>query len=179
MIHGWGGSPLEGWRPWLRLQLEKQGFEVEILEMPDTHNPSMDLWVGHMHAVIGMPDKNTILVGHSLGSAAILRYLESVKGDVKICGSVLVACPVTDVGFKELGSFFETDFNFPKIKEHCKRFIVINSDNDYYIPVEQGEFLSSNLGCDLILKHAMKHFSSVDGFTELPIVLESVLKLVN
>jgi len=28
LIHGWEGSPEEGWRPWLKKELEKRGFKV-------------------------------------------------------------------------------------------------------------------------------------------------------
>ena len=178
IIHGWGATPHEGWRPWLKEELEKQGFDVELLEMPETDNPTLEGWVGFMHMVIGMPDKNCYLVGHSLGCISILRYLESIRGDVKIGGAVLVAGPARDLGIKEVKSFFETDLNFLKIREHCKKFILINSDNDYYIPLEHGEYLSANLDAELIVKPGMKHFSSADGFKELPVVLESILKIV-
>jgi len=31
LIHGWAGSPDEGWRPWLKTELEKRGFRVFAL----------------------------------------------------------------------------------------------------------------------------------------------------
>ena len=36
IIHGWGGYPDEGWRPWLKHELETKGFLVLVPAMPDT-----------------------------------------------------------------------------------------------------------------------------------------------
>lgn len=36
LIHGWEGYPEEGWRPWLKGELEKHGFEVIIPEEANT-----------------------------------------------------------------------------------------------------------------------------------------------
>ena len=30
IIHGWGGYPEEGWLPWLKKELEKNGFKVFV-----------------------------------------------------------------------------------------------------------------------------------------------------
>ncbi len=40
-------------------------------------------------ALIGNPDNETYLVGHSLGSPTILRYLESLQDDQMIGGGLL------------------------------------------------------------------------------------------
>jgi hypothetical protein len=30
LVHGWGGSPEEGWRPWLKKEFTKKGWEKVI-----------------------------------------------------------------------------------------------------------------------------------------------------
>ena len=42
VIHGWGGYPEEGWKPWLKKELEKRGFTVFVPAMPDTEHPKMN-----------------------------------------------------------------------------------------------------------------------------------------
>jgi len=33
VIHGWGGNPYKEWFPWIKKELEKNGFKVEIPEV--------------------------------------------------------------------------------------------------------------------------------------------------
>ena len=68
--------------------LEDKGYSVEVPEMPDTYHPKIDEWVNKLKEVVGTPDKDTILVGHSIGCQTIMRYLESVD---EIGGVVFVA----------------------------------------------------------------------------------------
>jgi len=53
MIHGWGGYPEEGWRPWLKNKLQEKNVEVHIPEMPDTENPKMNEWLDKLKETIG------------------------------------------------------------------------------------------------------------------------------
>lgn len=177
VIHGWGADPASGWKPWLKSELEKKGFEVIMPQMPNTENPVMGEWVGTLAALVGKPDGNTYLVGHSLGVVTILRYLETLKGKEKIGGAVLVAGLAMEMGIPELKNFFPTpSYNWESIRKHCKKFITINSDNDYYIPLSHGEEFRDKLGAEMIVMHNHGHFRSGEGFTELPVLLQSVLK---
>ena len=83
-----------------------------------------------------------------------------------------------DTDIPEIKNFFpQKPYDWEKIKPHCKKFITINSDNDYYIPLSHGEEFRDKLGAELIVMKEHGHFSSADGFTELPVLLESVLKI--
>ena len=106
IVHGWEGTPESGWNPWLKNELEKKGFTVIVPPMPDTENPEMGAWLNHLKDVVGEPDKDCYFVGHSLGCITILRYLESLPGDKKIGGAVLVAGFASNLGYEELESFF-------------------------------------------------------------------------
>ncbi|EKE07220.1 MAG: hypothetical protein ACD_18C00151G0001, partial [uncultured bacterium] len=35
IIHCWSGGPNDDWRPWLKVELEKLGYQVYNLSMPD------------------------------------------------------------------------------------------------------------------------------------------------
>lgn len=177
VIHGWEGYPEEGWRPWLKNELEKRGFAVFIPAMPDTKHPKMNEWLNHLIEVIGTPDKNCYFVGHSLGCITILRYIETLKENQKIGGAVLVAGFTSDLGYEEIGSFFKEPINWEKIKSHCKRFVAIHSDNDPYVSLHYGKFFKEKLNAEVIVEHNMKHFSVDDGIMVLPIALESVIKI--
>ncbi len=185
-IHGWGGTPEEGWIPWLKKELEKGEFEVHVPAMPDTDNPKFKLWLKKLTDTVGSPDENCYLIGHSLGCITILRYLESLKEKQKIGGVVLVA------GFSnnkinvfeedgestdDIKSFFEKNVDFEKIKTHCKKFTAIHSDNDPYVSLNHADIFKEKLNAQIITKHNMQHFSGSEGITELPVALEAVLKM--
>ncbi|MFH0949150.1 MAG: alpha/beta hydrolase [Candidatus Aenigmatarchaeota archaeon] len=177
LIHGWEGHPEHGWWPWLKNKLEKEGFSVFVPAMPDTNHPKMDAWVNHLTKIVETPNKDCYFVGHSLGCITILRYLETLKLNENIGGAVLVAGFSDDLEFKELDSFFTKSIDWKKIKAHCKKIVAIHSDNDPYVPLKHGDIFKEKLGVELIVQHNMKHFSGDDGIIELPVALESVLKI--
>jgi len=182
LIHGWGGVPEEGWRPWLRGELEKRGFKVLIPAMPDTKHPKLSAWVGKIAESVGKPDKHTYLVGHSLGPLAILRYLESLKPGEEVGGAVFVAgfsseLNKDNIDDTKIRSFFDHPVDWEKVKKHCRVFVAINSDNDPFVPVEEGDIFKEKLGAELIVKHNMGHLGVDNGITEFPDVLDSILKL--
>ena len=184
LIHGWGGYPEEGWRPWLKNELSSRGFEVFVPEMPDTNSPKMNAWLELLSTLVGNPNKQCFFVGHSLGVITILRYLESLTDEQEIGGAVFVA-GFTDDKIKlgetenidDIRNFFQTPLDFEKIKKHCSKFVTIQSDDDPYVDLHYGDILKEKLNAELIVEHAMKHFSGDDGITQLPHALESVIKI--
>jgi len=177
LIHGWEGYPEEGWRPWLKKELEKNNFEVYVPAMPDTAHPKMDAWSKHLAKIVGNPDKDCYFVGHSLGCITILRYLETLKPNQQIGGVVLVAGFTSNLGYEELRSFFTKPINWGKIKSHGKKFVAIHSDNDPFVSLHYGDFFKKELNAEVIVEHNMKHFSGDDGVTVLPCALEAVVKI--
>lgn len=177
IIHGWEGRPDINWFGWLKGELEQKDFIVEAPFMPDTNHPTAEKWIAHLNEIIKNPDADTFFVGHSLGVVAILRYLETLSIDQHIGGAVLVAGFPEPIGKPELLSFFSAPLDYARIKNTTKHFIAIHSDNDPYVPLKNGEVLRDSLGAQLIIVPHAGHLNQENGFTELPIVLESVLKI--
>lgn len=182
LIHGWGGYPEEGWRPWLKKKLKEKEFTVVVPLMPDTEHPNIETWVLHLSEIVETPDKYCYFVGHSLACITILRYLETLKENQKVGGVILVAGFAHDLEYPdyqgEISGFFKNPIDWEKIKKHCRKFIVIHSDDDPYVPLEHADIFKEKLDAEVVIMRNMKHFSGDDGITELPIVLDSILKLV-
>jgi len=176
IIHGWEANPNCNWFPWLKEELTKRNIKAIVPIMPNTNTPDCTEWVKHLKQIIKNPDKNTYLVGHSLGVIAILRFLELIPMNNKIGGIILVAGFSEPIGFKVLNSFFQTTLNYEKIKKSVKMIIVINSDNDPYVPIENGYLLRDKLEAKLIIIPNAGHLNEGDGFFRLPIVLDYLLK---
>jgi predicted alpha/beta hydrolase family esterase len=177
MIHGYGGKPEEGWRPWLKKKLEEQGMEVCIPAMPDADHPRMDAWVKAIHQAVGAPDADCTFVGHSLGCITILRYLESLSFELRVGRVIFIAGFYEDLGprYSELQSFINTPVDWASVLSHCSDFHVIHSDDDTSVPITFGKDLAEKLGVPLELHHGYKHFGLDDKITELPIVLEKII----
>ncbi|MCX6770465.1 MAG: alpha/beta fold hydrolase [Candidatus Micrarchaeota archaeon] len=180
IIHGYGGEPMHGFRPWLKKELEARGFAVSVPAMPSPDEPRADEWVGAIANEVGHGGKSheCILVGHSLGCVAILRYLEQAKG--KIAGAVLIAGFVGGMGddFSVLANFFEKPVEWQRVKRMCPEFVAIFSDNDPYVPLSQVRIFEMNLRAKTLVLHARGHFSSSEGTVELPEALDAVLGMV-
>ncbi len=184
IVHCWGGDSQYAWYPWVKKELEARGFEVAVPNFPDTENPRMDAWVSLLKEVIGESDEELVLIGHSIGCAAIMRYLETLSETQKVGGVIFVAGFNENVGFDEIQNFFETPINLAKIKSKSKNgFFAIHSDNDPYVDLKYADILKKGLGAQVIVKHAAGHFSgATDGegvCLELPDVVMSVEKIMN
>lgn len=179
LIHGWEGYPEEGWRPWLKKELEGKGFEVIVPAMPNTMHPKQDEWVTHLAKIVGKADQHCYFVGHSLGCIGILRYLEGLKESRKVGGIIFVASFASGVGkeFEELESFFTKPVDWKKVRSSCNKFIIIHSDDDPWVPIKFGEEIARKLKTKFIKVHGMKHFSGDDGITKAPVILENLLKI--
>lgn len=187
IVHGWDGYPEEGWFPWLKKELETKGFEVLVPQMPDAGNPRIYNWVPKLAEVVGKPDQQTFFVGHSMGCQTIARYLESLPDGVKVGGAVFVA------GFfkrltgleddpavhETVKHWLEEPLDLRKVQSHTLNSYAIFSDNDPYVSIDNQEDFKNFLGSKIIVEHAIGHFSGpTDHVTELPIVMASILKLV-
>ena len=84
LIHCWGGKPNYCWYPKAKEELEKEGFQITIPQMPNSDYPEYSEWLKTIQKVAGEVDENTYLIGHSLGCITILRYLEGLKEEKKI-----------------------------------------------------------------------------------------------
>jgi predicted alpha/beta hydrolase family esterase len=182
IVHCWGGVPQYCWYPWAKNELEARGFTVEVPAMPETDLPKQKLWVPALAKLIGEPNEELFLVGHSIGCAAIMRYLEQLPADKKVGGVVFVAGFTDALGIDEIANFFATPLDLAKIRpKSVHGFMNIHSDNDPYVPVIHSTNLKTGLGGEAIVLHGKGHFSGpIDNeasCTELPEVISAITRL--
>ena len=177
IIHGWEGTPEDEWLPWLGKTLKDNGWKVEIPAMPNTKKPKLDEWMKTLVAL--HPDKDTLLIGHSLANALILHFLE--QKDTTVKGVIMVAAwdwLMEDV--KEFHqTFFETEFDYEAIKKKQIPLIIVNSTTDPWIEFEQGKNMAPKLDAKFIAIENAGHFMGRDGYTEFPKLIEILEKEFN
>jgi uncharacterized protein len=175
--HGWDGVPDDAWKPWLKGELEKKGWEWVAPQLPGGEYPVCVEWVMALQHALPVPDKHTFLVGHSLGCAALLRYVESLPSDTHIGGVVLIAgfcSPLADA--PEINSFTTVPFAWETIMQRVKKIIVIGSRDDDVVPLGKILELQAVLRAELMIDEGKGHFSADDDITELPSVLKALEK---
>lgn len=180
LIHGAYGHPKENWFPWLKTELEKLGCNIIIPRFPTPEGQNLDNWMRILNKYNEYFDSDTILVGHSIGPALILRKLEILEEPVK--ASFLVAGCIGKLGIDDFdkinASFFENPFDWNEIKKNSKHFFVYHSDNDPYVPLEMGKELANKLGVEVILVKGGGHLNEKVGYTKFPLILEDIKKLI-
>lgn len=184
-MHGWDGTPEEGWFPWLKKELEARQFEVVTPQLPEAGSPRIYNWVPRLVEVVGTADEQTYFVGHSMGCQAIARYLETLSRGEKVGGAVFVAGFFKHLtGLEDDEDVRETDkhwlktpLDFEKVRSHLPRSVAIFSDDDPWVPLDNQDDFKNRLGSEIIVEHNKVHFNGGAGFKELPIVLDKLMEL--
>jgi predicted alpha/beta hydrolase family esterase len=140
--NGGDGNTSYGWFPYVKSELEKLGYEVINPIFPDGELARNIYWLTFLETL--NPDENTILIGHSSGAVAIMRYTEYHK----ILGSVLVAPCYTDLGLEneKLSGYYNLSWNWEKIKNNQKWIIQFSSTDDPFIPIDEARYINNKLG---------------------------------
>lgn len=176
IIHSAFGHPDENWIPWLKVELEKLGNKVFVPKFPTPDNQTLDNWKRVFSEYEKFLDANSIVIGHSIGTAFLLNVLESrdefIKASFFIAGFIsLLGIP----NFDEINkTFIERNFNWKKIKQNCRKFYIFYSDNDRYVPMSEADKLSDKLGVEPMLVKNAGHFNEKAGYIKFDLLLDKI-----
>jgi len=177
IIHGAYGNPQENWFPWIKNELEKEGCKVIVPAFPTPENQTLEEWTKVFKPYIDLVDKDSIFVGHSLGPSFILSVLELLNIQVKACYFVAGFVGLLNDDLDKINhTFTNKNFNWPKIKSNCKKFFVVNSDNDPYISIKKAEELASHLNIKVTEIKSAGHFNAKAGFLKFEKLLNMIKK---
>ncbi len=175
IFHGIGGGPSENWLPWLKQKLEAGGHRAIVPTFPHTDQPLLSEWWEYFGNFRADVDQDTILVGHSLGGAFALRLLEKLKAPINSCFLIApVSGPLANTFDPLMKTFSHPPFDWPTIRDHCRKFFIFHSDNDPYIPLSDSERLAENLKAELTVIPSGGHLNQTAGFTTFPLLLEKI-----
>jgi hypothetical protein len=182
IIHGWDGNPNIGWFVWLENELKKKGFNVIKPIMPNPAYPKIKPWVKKISEIAKNSNNDTIIIGHSIGCQAIIRYLETPEA--KKFSKVIFVAPwltLMDAAIDETESYeiakpwLETKIDFKKVKFKMKKSTAIFSTNDPFVSIRNKDKFKKELGSKIIIQKNKGHFE--EGKTEkIPILLKEILE---
>jgi len=173
IVHGAEGYPQENWFPWMKEELQKLGCEVLVPQFPTPQGQVLANWMEVFESNRGQLGEDAILIGHSLGVPFVLNALEEYPAHAAflVAGFVGKAGNVFDESMK---SFSQREFEWGKIRENCREFYVLHSDNDPYIKLEKGQEVAKKLRVGLTLVKGAGHFNAKAGYVKFPLLLEMV-----
>jgi predicted alpha/beta hydrolase family esterase len=154
-----------------------------VPDFPNSQEPVLEEWLAHFDDILKTEKllgqtSSLVMIGHSLGAPFILRFLERLPPEQRIEAAYLVAAFHRPLGVREIENFVNKPFNWKKIRRSCRKFFVINSDNDPYISLEIGRDLAQKLAADLLVEAGGDHLNAPartqDGLVVYPRLLELV-----
>ena len=174
------------WYGELHEQLQDMGIPSVCENFPDPHRARRDQWVPFIRSLAeqasgGDDPSNVILVGHSSGAQATLRYTEQYA----IQAGVLVAATYSDLGdagerasgyYPQAGENGETTnpYLFENMKKNCPIWHQFHSDDDPFIPLHEAEKIRVGLGLEGSYRVLPGRSHFFQNFPELRELLESL-----
>lgn len=171
-----GGTPNDNWLPYLKNELSKLGILAIAEQFPDSHLARASYWLPFLCEL--KADANTILIGHSSGAVAAMRYAETAP----LLGSVLVGACHTDLGMQteKLSGYYDKPWDWEAIKKNQKWIIQFASSDDPWIPIEEARYIHEHLNTDYYEYKDQGHFGGDYYRPTFPEALEAIKKrLVN
>lgn len=140
-----GCTTQDNWFPSVQAELEATGLEVIAATFPDPELARESFWIPFLKDEL-KADENSILVGHSSGAIAAMRFAETNK----IHGSVLVGTYHTDLGMdsEKASGYFDRPWNWEAIKNNQNWISIFASQDDPWIPIKEARFLHEQLECE-------------------------------
>lgn len=157
LIHGFKASSKTNFFPWLMDELKKQGHEVICPDLPNPEAPDSEEWVKALLDEVGPIDDETIVLGHSLGGATALRFLEASEMYSTPRACILVSAPWM-IKSEQLRGFFLSELDFDVLMWKAFKFVIIHSKDDPTIPFDHAQKYAEVLHGELIETQDNGHF---------------------
>lgn len=174
IFHGTSATPDANWFSWLKQELEQDGYEVWLPQLPNWSAPSTQIFFKMVAEQNFNFNEETILIGHSSGAVAIMHLLPKLGLPIK--AAYLVSPFYTNLGWPALKNLFDRPFNFEAISQKAEQIFILHSDDDPYVALDQAQFISEHTGADLTILPGQGHFNTEKSqqYTEFPVLLAKI-----
>lgn len=134
-------KPTDGWYSYVKGELSKFNFEVINKVFPDPIVAREKYWLPFI-TELGANEK-TILMGHSSGAVAAMRYAETKK----ILGSILVGACYTDLGEEneKASGYYDHPWDWQAIIKNQNWIVQFASTDDPFIPISEARYIHEQL----------------------------------
>ncbi|XP_069463637.1 serine hydrolase RBBP9 [Ambystoma mexicanum] len=174
IVPGNGGGNIESclWYGWTKKRLNKiPNFQCLLRNMPDPYTAREEIWLPFMESELQCDDQ-TIIIGHSSGAAAAMRYAETHK----VFAIILVSAYTSDLGdpIEQESGYFNRPWQWEAIKSNCRYIVQFGSTDDPFLPWSEQQDVADGLGAELHKYLDRGHFQNTE-FHELISVVQKLL----
>ncbi|OQR82158.1 26S proteasome non-ATPase regulatory subunit 12, partial [Thraustotheca clavata] len=161
IVPGNGCTPIAccNWYAWLADKIRSVGHEAVLRDMPDPYVARESIWIPFMKNELGC-DENSIIVGHSSGAEAAMRFAEKNK----VHGLVLASACATDLGDanERASGYYSRPWEFQKIKANAQWIIQFGSPDDPFLPIAEQNEVAHGLQADYYCLEERGHYMNSD-----------------
>lgn len=159
---------------WLHRRLHKPPAVTCVLRnMPEPLYAYERVWLEFMEKELGCADGRTVIVGHSSGACAAIRFAERHK----VAGICLVSAYTTDQGdsVERASGYFSRPWEWDKVRSNAGFVLQFGSTDDPFLPWSEQQEVADGLGSALFKFEDRGHFMN-STFPELAEALEPRLR---
>ena len=163
VIHGNGGSTAaDAWYPRVERECAALGLAVVNRTFPDNVKARARFWLPFLEELGA--DEETVLIGHSSGAVAAMRYAETHR----LLASILVGVCHTDLGDggEAASGYYREPWQWEDIRRHQQWIAIYHSIDDPHIPVREPRFIAAQLRCAYFELADRGHFVDPDALPE-------------
>lgn len=180
--HGYMGSNIENWFPWFKDKIDDDNNQCIIPQYPIEEDKHFyEYWknVLDVYYDFGYINSDTVMIGHSSGSAFTMKYILNKK--MKINKLILVS------GFNNYYSDDDYDFHnvvnrtfyinnndIVELKKYVDEIICIYGDNDPFIPQDILHDLAVKTNAKEIVIKDGGHLNKGAGYNKFEKILELI-----
>lgn len=176
LIHGTSTKD-DDWFPWLEEQARAQRPPIRLtrLDLPTPFDPDPRQWAQAIDRQIPR-DHDLVIVAHSLGCIAAIRWVERHE-DARNIGLVLVGAfdrPLE--GYPFLDPFVKPPVDYAKVSGKLTHPVVVTAADDPIAPFHGSLAVAERLGAHTLTYPTGGHFLASEGFTTFPDVFHELRK---
>lgn len=163
VVHGYRVDPHSNWFPALADLLDAAEVSYSIPALPGDKQPQAEEWVEAIATEVAAATKPVVLIGHSLGTRAILLYLDKYRPQLE---AVVLVGPLSNSlanaqrrGGAAYPDFFNRELDLQQLKPLARKWLILHSVDDPALEYHQhGVALSQELGVPLLTFQDQGHF---------------------
>jgi uncharacterized protein len=139
IVPRWAGGPTNDWYSWASAELTRShpSLRVDTLDLPNRNAPVIDQCVAALEAELGddlSALSSTLLVGHSVGCQALMRYLaERPQPSDRDTAPSLVCVAgwwTVDEPWSSIRPWIDTPIALQRLRKNTGNITVLLSDDD-------------------------------------------------
>lgn len=177
IIHGCPSTPNDTsynkhWIPWAKKELQKNNIPTQTPNMPTPWQPNYENFKKTFEK-LNITEK-TVLVGHSCGTAFLIRWLGETKTKIK---KLILVAPwkINDEGDKHREEFYTFDIN-PEINSLAQKIAIFTSDTEEVAGKKSLKIYKEVLNAKIIEIKNYGHFTQNEMKTiEFPQLINKII----